>query len=273
MLSHNGSNTNYELMSNWMNLAINKLWGNYLVSVWMLLKWNELRVCVLICGSCALFMGSAITFFSKNNFKSRSHDTIHIFKNYFVTVFSIFNFQFSTISSIQTYYCQHEHLTKLYEPRRNFEGIKLKKKIISVSASFASGELCVILENESSIYTSRSLAIIYGCSFHTTFLSSSFDATCPYFRFFFFFWKVLILGWIWYMLPFFLTTKFAFPHIYVMLVVVKMHIRILTLVTYVVRSKFNNFPYRERMNLIPILKTKKVRTLCVMERSVLVTQS
>ena len=103
MLSHNGSNTNYELISNWMNLAINKLWGNYLVSVWMLLKWNELRVCVLICGSRALFMGSSITFFSKNNFKFGSHDTIHTFKNYFVTVFSVFNFQFlAIINSIQT---------------------------------------------------------------------------------------------------------------------------------------------------------------------------
>ena len=34
-----------------------------------------------------------------------SHDTIHMFKNYFITVFLVFNFQFSvsiTISSIQT---------------------------------------------------------------------------------------------------------------------------------------------------------------------------
>ena len=44
-------------------------------------------------GSRALFMGSASTFFffQKKNFKTGSHDTIHIFINYFVTVFSAIN--------------------------------------------------------------------------------------------------------------------------------------------------------------------------------------
>ena len=42
------------------------------------------------------------TKFGKINFKTGSHDTIHTFKNYFVTVFSIISFQFSTISDIQT---------------------------------------------------------------------------------------------------------------------------------------------------------------------------
>ena len=37
------------------------------------------------------FMGHASTFFRKNNFKTRSHGTIHTFKNYFVTVFSVFS--------------------------------------------------------------------------------------------------------------------------------------------------------------------------------------
>ena len=32
-----------------------------------------------------------ILFFSKNNFKTESHDTIYIFKNYFATVFSVFS--------------------------------------------------------------------------------------------------------------------------------------------------------------------------------------
>ena len=39
------------------------------------------------------------------NIKNGSHGTIHTFKNYFATVFSVFSFQFSvstTISSIQT---------------------------------------------------------------------------------------------------------------------------------------------------------------------------
>ena len=37
------------------------------------------------------FARPASTFFHKNNFKTRSHNTIHIFKNSFVTVFSVFN--------------------------------------------------------------------------------------------------------------------------------------------------------------------------------------
>ena len=45
-------------------------------------------------GSHALFMGPASTDFSKFFFKIGSHDTIHTFKNYFVTVFSVFSFQF-----------------------------------------------------------------------------------------------------------------------------------------------------------------------------------
>ena len=52
-----------------------------------------------------LFMRSTVTLYKKN-IKNGFHDTIHIFKNYFVTVFSVFNFQFSvltTITSIQTY--------------------------------------------------------------------------------------------------------------------------------------------------------------------------
>ena len=37
----------------------------------------------------------------KSNFKTGSHDIIYVFKNYFVTVFSVINFQFSIISVIQ----------------------------------------------------------------------------------------------------------------------------------------------------------------------------
>ena len=42
-------------------------------------------------GSRALFTGLASTLFSKNNFKTRSHGIIYTFKNYFVTVFSVFS--------------------------------------------------------------------------------------------------------------------------------------------------------------------------------------
>ena len=39
----------------------------------------------------ALFMGPTTTLFKKN-IKNGSHGTIHTFKNYFATVFSVFNF-------------------------------------------------------------------------------------------------------------------------------------------------------------------------------------
>ena len=43
------------------------------------------------CRSRALFMGLASTNFSKFFFKTGSHDTIHTFKNSFVTILSVFN--------------------------------------------------------------------------------------------------------------------------------------------------------------------------------------
>ena len=46
-----------------------------------------------------------ITVHTLKNIKNWSHDIIHIFKNYFATILSVFSFQFSvsaTISSIQT---------------------------------------------------------------------------------------------------------------------------------------------------------------------------
>ena len=59
------------------------------------------RVCVcewacewavfFLCGSRALFTEPASMDFNKFFFKTESHDTIHTFKNYFTTVFSIFN--------------------------------------------------------------------------------------------------------------------------------------------------------------------------------------
>ena len=50
-----------------------------------------------------LFMGPTNTEFSKFCFKIESHGNIHIFKNYFVIVFSAISFQFSVISDIQIY--------------------------------------------------------------------------------------------------------------------------------------------------------------------------
>ena len=43
------------------------------------------------CGSRALFTGPVRTDFSEFFFKTRSHSTIHTFKNYFAIVFSVFS--------------------------------------------------------------------------------------------------------------------------------------------------------------------------------------
>ena len=67
---------------------------------------TEMKVlCVwrFLCGSHALFIRPTSTDFSKFFFKTGSHGTIHTFKNYFTTVFSVFSFQFSATSGIQTY--------------------------------------------------------------------------------------------------------------------------------------------------------------------------
>ena len=40
----------------------------------------------------SLFMNCSSTFHTFKNIKNGSHDTIHIFKNYFATVFSVFSF-------------------------------------------------------------------------------------------------------------------------------------------------------------------------------------
>ena len=46
---------------------------------------------LFFCGSYILFMGPTSTDFSKFFFKTVSHNTIHTFKNYFATIFLIFN--------------------------------------------------------------------------------------------------------------------------------------------------------------------------------------
>ena len=46
-----------------------------------------------------LFTHCAYTVHILRNIKNGSHDTIYIFKNYFATVFSVFNFQFSVFSN------------------------------------------------------------------------------------------------------------------------------------------------------------------------------
>ena len=60
------------------------------------------RLCLHFLGSHVLFTEFANMKYGKCNFKTGSHDTIHIFKNYFVTVFLVISFYFLTINSILT---------------------------------------------------------------------------------------------------------------------------------------------------------------------------
>ena len=51
-----------------------------------------------------MFIHCIYTVHVLKNIKNESHDTIYTFKNYFITMFSVFSFQFlTTISSIQTH--------------------------------------------------------------------------------------------------------------------------------------------------------------------------
>ena len=51
---------------------------------------------------CILFMDLQISLFINFFIKNGFHSTIHTFKNYFVTVFFSFQFQFSVFNCIQT---------------------------------------------------------------------------------------------------------------------------------------------------------------------------
>ena len=59
--------------------------------VWIALKRKDDARVRFLCRFCVLFTEPASTFFSKNKFKTESHDIIHLFKNYFAAVFSIFS--------------------------------------------------------------------------------------------------------------------------------------------------------------------------------------
>ena len=47
--------------------------------------------CIFLVSHVHCLKDPQVLFFSKNNFKTRSHNTIHTFKNYFTTVFLIFS--------------------------------------------------------------------------------------------------------------------------------------------------------------------------------------
>ena len=80
-----------------------------------------MRQYALFSGSRALFTRPTSTLFRKKNIKNESHGTIHTFKNYFVTVFSIFSF--NKISNIQM------------DPKCAF-GYKLKSQLILLFSLF-----------------------------------------------------------------------------------------------------------------------------------------
>ena len=72
------------------------------VWVWIAMKSTMSAAAFKTCGSYALFTGSTSTFLSKFFFKIGSYGIIYTFKNYFAIMFSVFSFQFSIISNIQT---------------------------------------------------------------------------------------------------------------------------------------------------------------------------
>ena len=77
----------------------------HLASIWISFAFSHGWHLAFLCGSRALFMGPASTYFSKFFFKTRSHDTIHTFKNYFVTVFSVFSNKRYPDKHIASIYC------------------------------------------------------------------------------------------------------------------------------------------------------------------------
>ena len=82
-----------------------------IISEWFGLQWNlsTFVFCIFsngFYGYGVLFMGPMNTEFNKFYFKIESHGSIHIFKNYFVTVFSVISFQFLVISDIKIYQIQ-----------------------------------------------------------------------------------------------------------------------------------------------------------------------
>ena len=58
----------------------------------------------------ALFTDPQIPFFSNFFIKNWSHSTIHIFKNYFATVFSVFSFQFQR----NKFYLNRPYIIKIF---------------------------------------------------------------------------------------------------------------------------------------------------------------
>ena len=77
---------------------------------------------------CALFTNPQISLFINFFIKNGSHDTIHIFKNYFVTMF--FSFQFSAVSK--------QTLILFF----NWINIRIKIKCLKINGQHVNAKLC-----------------------------------------------------------------------------------------------------------------------------------
>ena len=83
--------------------------------------------------SCNVYRTHKYFIQEKKNFKIGSHNTIHTFKNYFVTIFSIF----SKINSIQT--DLSTTLPSVFMGVITFKSVRMKIKIISSHLFFFQG--------------------------------------------------------------------------------------------------------------------------------------
>ena len=102
----------------------------------------------------ALFTGPTSTFFTKNNFKTGFHGTIHIFKNYFPTVFSVFSnkrYLNRPLDSTRRFQISHEILGFVW-------GSKFKSRAISD---------CVLEKGEGSLVGRKKVHLSKGGKLHT----------------------------------------------------------------------------------------------------------
>ena len=102
----------------------------------------------------ALFTGPTSTFFTKNNFKTEFHGTIHTFKNYFPIVFSVFSNKWylnRPLDSTRRFQISHEILGFVW-------GSKFKSRAISD---------CVLEKVEGSLVGRKKVHLSKGGKLHT----------------------------------------------------------------------------------------------------------
>ena len=104
--------------------------------------WIHVYVCVSTFSlSLSFIFLVTVDFFIKNI----SHDTIHTFKNYFITVFLVFNFQFSVFSKNKLYpngHCCSECRMMLQSPLLNFSNSFLLEEFWYIPSQHKVLDLC-----------------------------------------------------------------------------------------------------------------------------------